>query len=308
MNESFLNYRHFRYLKLAVGLVVVCSIFYWLHEPMQAPNGGTILGYVLGSLSALLILWLIWYGVRKRRFNSTIGNVRGWLSGHVYLGTVLVIIATLHSGFQFGWNIHTLAWVLMVLVVLTGLYGAFAYARYPALITNNRSGENPNSLLRQLADIEAEALRLADSISPEMHHTVVRSFKNTHIGGNVWQQLWKRNNASAERKAEKYLKKQSEKIARDSGSIWGEQQDPMQSMATVRFVAGQLAAEAPGERVKTLRRIMELLARKRHITQRLNRDIQQRARLQLWLYLHIPLTFALLAALIAHVVSVFFYW
>ncbi|HET9679828.1 MAG TPA: hypothetical protein VFP95_04615 [Gammaproteobacteria bacterium] len=308
MNESFLNYRSFRYLKWAIGLVVLCSIAYYWHEPMQAPNGGTVLGYVLGTIGALLILWLIWYGVRKHRFNSNSGTVRGWLSGHVYLGTALVIVATLHSGFQFGWNIHTLAWVLMILVVLTGLYGAFAYARYPALITNNRNGENPDSLLRQLNDLETEALRLADSIGEEMHHTVVKSFKKTRIGGNLWQQLWGRGSLAAEKKAEQYLKQQSEKAARDSGSIWDQPQDPMQSMATVRFVASQLATEEPGERVKTLRRIMELLARKRHIVNQLNRDIQQRARLQLWLYLHIPLTFALLAALLAHVMSVFFYW
>jgi hypothetical protein len=30
--------------------------------------------------------------------------------------------------------------------------------------------------------------------------------------------------------------------------------------------------------------------------------------LEIWLYLHVPLTFALIAALVAHIVSVFFYW
>jgi hypothetical protein len=33
-----------------------------------------------------------------------------------------------------------------------------------------------------------------------------------------------------------------------------------------------------------------------------------RALLEIWLFIHIPLTIALIAALIAHVVSVFFYW
>jgi hypothetical protein len=30
--------------------------------------------------------------------------------------------------------------------------------------------------------------------------------------------------------------------------------------------------------------------------------------MDLWLYFHVPLSFSLLAALIAHIVAVFFYW
>ena len=33
-----------------------------------------------------------------------------------------------------------------------------------------------------------------------------------------------------------------------------------------------------------------------------------KAMLEIWLYVHVPATFALIAALIAHIVSVFFYW
>ena len=36
--------------------------------------------------------------------------------------------------------------------------------------------------------------------------------------------------------------------------------------------------------------------------------MQTKALLEIWLYIHVPLTIALLAALIAHIVSVFYYW
>ncbi len=39
---------------------------------------------------------------------------------------------TLHAGFQFGWNVHTLAYALMCLVVASGVVGTVLYLRYPA--------------------------------------------------------------------------------------------------------------------------------------------------------------------------------
>jgi len=51
-----------------------------------------------------------------------------------------------------------------------------------------------------------------------------------------------------------------------------------------------------------------MVARRNSLVARINKDIALHARLQVWLLVHVPLTFALLAALIAHVFSVFFYW
>ena len=58
-----------------------------------------------------------------------------WLSAHVYLGLSLLVIATLHTGFHFGWNIHMLAYVLMCLVIASGGFGVFSYARHLWLMT-----------------------------------------------------------------------------------------------------------------------------------------------------------------------------
>ena len=34
----------------------------------EPPNGGTWLGYTLGTIGALLIVWLMLFGIRKRRY------------------------------------------------------------------------------------------------------------------------------------------------------------------------------------------------------------------------------------------------
>jgi hypothetical protein len=50
------------------------------------------------------------------------------------------------------------------------------------------------------------------------------------------------------------------------------------------------------------------MTRKSALVDRVRRDLRYRALLEVWLYAHVPLAFALLAALIAHVVSVFYFW
>ncbi len=51
-----------------------------------------------------------------------------------------------------------------------------------------------------------------------------------------------------------------------------------------------------------------LLQRKAAALSRIRRHVRIRAMLEIWLYVHVPLTFALIAALAAHIISVFFYW
>ena len=40
----------------------------------------------------LLIVWLMFFGMRKRRYMNNIGTLRGWLSAHIYLGTSLILV------------------------------------------------------------------------------------------------------------------------------------------------------------------------------------------------------------------------
>ncbi len=125
MHQSILSYRKSRYLWWASTVCIASIVAYWMHDPMVPPNGGTWLGYTLGGIGAVLILWLMWFGIRKRSYRSRVGSLQGWLSAHVYLGLGLITVVTLHTGFQFGWNIHTLAYVLMLLVIATGLVGVY---------------------------------------------------------------------------------------------------------------------------------------------------------------------------------------
>jgi hypothetical protein len=57
-----------------------------------------------------------------------------------------------------------------------------------------------------------------------------------------------------------------------------------------------------------LQQLIVLLCRRQAVLRRIRRDIRLRGWLKIWLYFHIPVTFALLVALVVHIVSTFVYW
>lgn len=301
VHESFLRHARFRDMKLALLLCLLAIALYVWDEPVDGANGGTWLGYGLGGLGAFIIVLLSLLGVRKRRYRSRLGTVKGWLSLHVYLGLSLLVIATLHTGFQFGLNIHSLAYVLMVVVILSGLYGIVAYSRYPAAITAAQGSGTREQWIAEVFDLNEEALKLADRVSPQVHAVVVRSCERQKIGGSLRQQLFgippPRGSEIDKLRLELEQRGEKRKPAFDPNQ-----------QSTVMFMASQVLKDGSDENRERLQKLLELLGRRNELVRRINQDIVRHARMQVWLFLHVPLTVALLAALIAHIVSVFLYW
>ena len=181
MHASILNHARYRYLWVTLVLIFGSIIAYFWQQPVGPPNGGSWLGYTLGTISALLIVWLMLLGIRKRRYASSMGSVRGWTSAHIYLGTSLLLLGLLHSGFQFGWNIHTLCLFLMFAVIFSGFFGVFAYLRYPALMTQNRGNTTRDQMIEEITELDKTALQLADQVDKAVHDVVLRSVQKTKL-------------------------------------------------------------------------------------------------------------------------------
>lgn len=311
MHESFVSYRNFLYLKVALGLCLVAILAYGVHDPADPPNGGTWLGYTLGTLGAGLVVWLAWFGVRRRSYSGNVSRVAAWLSGDIYLGGALVLIATLHSGFQLGWNVHTLAYALTLLVIASGFYGLYTYVAYPARVTANRGGMTREAMIAEVAELDRECLQLSDQVSPEAYQVVLRSIEETVLGGSVLEQLFgdpaRRSSSQKLAQGLDDIRKRIE--ARAAREIPDLTQVRDTEMTAIGFLAGQVMAEGSGpERLERIRRLFDLITRKRALVERVQRDIQYQARLRVWLYAHVPLTVGLLVALTTHILSVFFYW
>ena len=111
---------------------------------------------------------------------------------------------------------------------------------------------------------------LAKSIDDSVHHTV--------IGGGVYNQLRRAHPRCA----------------------------TLRTVKLIESVTKDLALQ--GEQAQTLHKIYDSILRKQKIVARIRRDIRLKAIMQIWLFFHVPLSFGLVAALVAHIIAVFFYW
>ena len=293
MHQSMLDFAGRRYLKIALALCGLSLLAYLWHDPISPPNGGTWLGYTLGGIGAALILWLTALGIRKRAYGSNLGTLQGWVSAHVYLGLSLILIATLHAGFQVGWNIHTLAYILMLIVIASGIVGVVAYLRFPEQLSANRSGLTATQMLQELADLDQRAERLVTNLPIEIGNAIRSAREHTRIGGSTLAILTGRD--------------RSEVALAGSDGVIRLQANASQNLL-LDWLGTQLSRSTDGEISRRITDLINIVAARRVALRRLQRDARIRGWLDIWLYFHVPVTFALLGALIAHVVSVFLYW
>jgi hypothetical protein len=294
VHVSILAFRRRRYLWVAIILSVASIAAFLLDDPQEPANGGTRLGYILGTLGTLMIVWLTWLGVRKRRYSSTAGSVQGWLSAHVYLGLVLPLIVLLHAGFQLGVNVHSLAFFLMLLVVLSGMYGVFIYLKYPERISTNRGGATRPELFDQLQDIDSRSGRVAAELPAAFAELVQSGSSRTQLGSSIWSRLRGEDNSSI--------------TLPDQGQGQGNAVSNAGQEAALDWLADEQSRATDADVTARISELSALLRNKRKLLRQIREDLRLQASMELWLYFHVPLSIGLLVALLVHIVTVFFYW
>src|SRR5215212_8117317 len=188
-HQGFLRHRNFLWLKVAIALSLLALLGYALIDVQPRPNGGSAYGYTLGTIGVLLILWLTLLGLRKRAMTRGRWSLKAWTSAHVYLGLSLIVVATLHTGFQFGWNVHTLAYALMMIVILSGIYGISVYARLPQELSVSRSEMTRPQMIDAVIKLDRQLQTASQPLGHEDTRIVQGSIDDDAFGGGLYRRL-----------------------------------------------------------------------------------------------------------------------
>lgn len=118
------------------------------------PSGLVGHGYGLAG-TVMMLVGVALYSTRKRvSFFANTGGLLNWLQFHIFLCTLGPFLVLLHTTFKFG-GIVSIAFWSMVVVVASGAFGRYVFARIPKAMDGR---------FRDLQEIEEEIRRLEGAI------------------------------------------------------------------------------------------------------------------------------------------------
>ena len=248
---------------------------YVVYANRAFPHGGSFMGMIYGVLGLIGILILMFFGVRKRSYKSSFGTVESWLQVHIYLGILVFFIIFFHSGFRFHDQVAVTALILLTLVTLSGVVGALLYTFVPPLLSDLESKLTAREISDQMNQLAQAMARLAAGKSvafQELCATLLSIKRPKPFAG--WRMM-------APRVIDRAAQTQT-------GLLGGLERVPANEHADVTQL---LALDNQMKELQTF-----LIQKQRYINT-----------MAAWLYIHLPLSFAMMVAVITHIAAFFYY-
>jgi hypothetical protein len=184
----------------------------------------------------------------------------------------------------------------MCTVIFSGFYGIHTYVNYPHSITSNRTGSSRSALFAELFELDKRGRELGAKSPDDINVAVRSAIERTAIGGGIYAQLVGKDQSL-------FIRPSGDKQAAGSKPVSNRDQQ-----AVIDFIADRIPKTNKIAETKLLQELLEIFCRRQAVLRRVSHDIRLSGRIRVWLLIHIPLSIALLVALIIHIVTTFIYW
>jgi hypothetical protein len=154
----------------AIASLVTIAVFtavyvaYVTNTP-SGPRGGSAVGLAFGVIGFGFMIFAALLGARKRVPTWRIGRAQAWMRGHLWLGLLSLPVILFHGGFHFGGTLTSVLMWLLIITVVSGVFGAGLQHYVPRVMTTDVKLEtiydeigNVRKLLREEADRGVEAI------------------------------------------------------------------------------------------------------------------------------------------------------
>src|SRR5271167_4312276 len=143
---------------------VLAYVLYAQRAP-AGPRGGSSMGLLFGALGFAFMIFAALLGARKRVPTWRLGRAQAWMRGHLWLGLLSLPMILFHGGFHFGGTLTSVLMWLLIITVVSGVFGAVLQNYLPRIMTTDAPLEtiydeigNVRKLLREEADRDVESV------------------------------------------------------------------------------------------------------------------------------------------------------
>ncbi len=259
-------------------------------------TGGSTVGLWYGVVgSALMIFAGLLAAHRKAPGWSWIGARKAWLKGHIWLGLLSGVLILCHSGFSWGGPLTQALWIVLGLTLVTGVMGLVLQQFLPRLMTTRIPAEAPYEQIPHLCRVmRRKADALVESLAGSLQSKAAAGPAATAtIMGTI-------AGLGAQNQLQEFYEMHVRPFLGEAPPRSSPLANPMQAQALfakLRTVPGLAGVE------EQLQELAVLCDQRRQLAEqeRLHRWLHG------WLYVHVPMSVALLALGAAHVVMALYY-
>ena len=149
---------------LIFGVATAVYVMYALAAP-HGPSGGSTIGLTFGIVGFGFMIFAGLLGARKKVPIWRLGRAQTWMRGHLWLGFLALPLILFHGGFHFGGLLTSVLLWLLILTVLSGVYGAILQHYLPRIILERVPME---SIYDEIDRLRGQLRQEADGIMEDL--------------------------------------------------------------------------------------------------------------------------------------------
>jgi hypothetical protein len=148
---------------IATGAIFVAAAVLYVPyaSRAQAPSGGSWPGLAYGTAGFGMMLYAGLLGARKKVPVWRLGRAQTWMRGHLWLGLLSLPFIVFHAGATFGGGLAAVLMWLLIVVVLSGIGGAWLQHTMPRRMLRDIPME---TIYDQIDHVRAQLRAEADTV------------------------------------------------------------------------------------------------------------------------------------------------
>jgi len=287
---------------LILGVSTAVYVIYALAAP-HGPQGGSAIGITFGVIGFAFMIFAGLLGARKQVPIWRLGRAQSWMRGHLWLGLLALPLILFHGGFHFGGRMTTILLWLLIITVVSGVFGAVVQHYLPRAMLERVPMETIYDEIDRIREqLRAEAEEYVADLCGEMPEMAPVAVGGEELRAGGFTAMRPRGGGAVQyglteeevEPVRAFYTTELLPFLENPGGNGSRLADETRSQAA--FGKLRMLVPAPGHPV--IANLEEVCKEERQ----LNTQLRMHRLLHVWLLLHVPLSLALLLLSAFHAV------